>query len=179
MDYPPDRDDGENQVREEAADAGKVGCPAGGGSRRAGGLHPVAEVAVTSRAALLRHPLAMAGVLIATASGVVFVVLLVALGAGLFNNPYAGLVVGIAVPGMLVLGLLLIPAGVWLQRRTRDEQSTDWPVLDFRLARVRRTTLAIASLTAVNVVIILIGGYSGLHWMESPSFCGQACHTPM
>src|SRR5262249_44492064 len=31
----------------------------------------------------------------------------------------------------------------------------------------------------VNVVIILLAGYGTLHWMESPNFCGQVCHTPM
>ena len=35
------------------------------------------------------------------------------------------------------------------------------------------------ALTAVNVVIVLVAGYGGLHSMESPSFCGQTCHTPM
>jgi hypothetical protein len=34
-------------------------------------------------------------------------------------------------------------------------------------------------LTAVNLVILLLAGYGSLHWMESPSFCGQVCHTPM
>ena len=35
------------------------------------------------------------------------------------------------------------------------------------------------ALTAVNVVIVLLAGYGALHSMESPSFCGQTCHTPM
>ncbi len=26
---------------------------------------------------------------------------------------------------------------------------------------------------------MLLAGYGSLHWMESPSFCGQVCHTPM
>ena len=37
----------------------------------------------------------------------------------------------------------------------------------------------IAALTAVNVAIVLLAGYGALHSMESPAFCGQACHTPM
>ena len=130
-------------------------------------------------APLVRHPLAIAGVLIATAAGVAFIVLVIALVAGLFDNPYAGLVIGIVIPAVLVLGLLLIPAGMWLESRKRGSDSTDWPVFDFRLPRVRRTALAIVALTTVNVVILLLAGYGSLHWMESPSFCGQVCHTPM
>src|SRR5262245_18545259 len=98
----------------------------------------------------------------------------------MLRNPYAGLVVFVAIPAVFVRGLLRIPVGMWLQRRKleRDPSTTsDWPVLDFRQADVRRATLLIAAVTAVNVVIILLAGYGGLHWMESPTFCGQVCHA--
>jgi hypothetical protein len=129
----------------------------------------------------LRHPLAIAGALIATVAAVAFVALVIAALAGLFENPYAGLVVFVVVPAFLVLGLLLIPIGMRLQKRKllRDPGAADWPVIDFRLARVRKATLLVVALTAVNVVILLLAGYGSLHWMESPTFCGQACHTPM
>jgi hypothetical protein len=121
-------------------------------------------------------------VLITTLAGVLFVALLIAALTGLFVNPYAGLIVFVAIPALFVLGLLLIPAGMWLQRRklARDPgASSDWPVFDFRVPRVRRFALLIVALTAVNLVIVLVAGYGSLHYMESPSFCGQACHTPM
>ena len=124
----------------------------------------------------------MVGVLVATASGVVFITLVIAELAGLLQqNPYAGLVVFVALPAVFVMGLLLIPVGVRLQRRrlARDPTAVDWPVLDFRRASVRRTVLLVTALTAVNVVIILLAGYGSLHWMESPQFCGQVCHKPM
>ena len=71
---------------------------------------------------------------------------------------------------------------MWLQQRrlrARSAAATDWPILDFRRASVRRTALLITALTAVNIVIVLLAGYGSLHWMESPTFCGQVCHTPM
>jgi hypothetical protein len=137
---------------------------------------------VTRAVALVRHPLAIAGALLATVSAVAFVALAIAAMAGLFHNPYAGLVIAIAIPALLVLGLLLIPAGMWLERRRRARHGNevrDWPVLDFRSASVRRIALAVTALTAVNAVIVLLAGYGSLHYMESPGFCGQACHTPM
>jgi hypothetical protein len=138
---------------------------------------------VTGRDALARHPLAIAGAVITTASAVVFIALAIAIVAGLFlHNPYAGLIVFVALPAVFVIGLLLIPAGMWLQRRRleRDPSAvSEWPVVDFRRVQVRRAALAMMALTAVNVVIILPAGYGSLHWMESPSFCGQVCHTPM
>jgi hypothetical protein len=119
----------------------------------------------------------------ATVCAVTFAALMIALLTGLFHrNPYAGLVVFVAIPGLFVFGLLLIPLGMWLQRRRllrHPEREADWPVLDFRRPEVRRRALLFTALTAVNVVILLLAGYSSLHWMESPPFCGQVCHTPM
>jgi nitrate/TMAO reductase-like tetraheme cytochrome c subunit len=137
---------------------------------------------VSRRAELARHPVALAGVLLTTLSAVIFVALLVAELSGLFNNPYAGLVVFAIVPAFFVLGLLLIPLGMWLeQRRLRlhPGATREWFVVDFRTPSTRRRALMFVALTAVNIVILLVAGYGSLHWMESPSFCGQVCHTPM
>ncbi len=137
---------------------------------------------MSSRAELARHPLAIVGAVIATVAAVVFVALAIAVVVGLLNNPYAGLVVFVVIPAVFVMGLLLIPSGMWLQHRKlkRDPSAVaEWSVVDFGKARVRRTALAIIALTAVNLVILLLAGYGALHWMESPSFCGNVCHAPM
>jgi NapC/NirT cytochrome c family, N-terminal region len=137
---------------------------------------------VTTREPLVRHPVAILGALIATATAVVFIALVIAIFAGLLENPYAGLVVFVAIPAVFVIGLLLIPIGVRLERRklARDPSAVaDWPVIDLRVPRVRKTTVLITALTAINALIILLAGYGSLHWMESPTFCGQVCHTPM
>ena len=56
----------------------------------------------------------------------------------------------------------------------------DWPVVDLGKQRVApHGLLLVTALTAVNIVIVLLAGYGTLHWMESPAFCGQVCHTPM
>ena len=51
----------------------------------------------------LRHPVALAGVVIATVSAVAFLTLVAADLLGMFTNPYAGLVIFIAVPALFVL----------------------------------------------------------------------------
>ena len=141
VDYAPDGDGGEGQVHQEAADAGQVRRSARRGPRRAGRLHgePEVGVLVTRRQALARHPLAIAGAVLTTASAVVFIALLIAMLAGMLSNPYAGLVVFVAIPAVFVVGLLLIPLGMRLQQRklARDPNAVadDWPVLDFRRAR--------------------------------------------
>ena len=123
----------------------------------------------------------MAGIAITTASAIVFVALAVAMGLGLLANPYAGLVVFVALPAVFAMGLLLIPWGMALQRKRLAHlaEAAEWPVVDFRQSRTRRVALTIAGLTAINLTIVLVAGYGTLHWMESPEFCGQACHEPM
>ena len=136
-----------------------------------------------SREELARSPLAIVGAVITTVSAVVFLTLLLAALAGMFENPYAGLVVFVLIPAFFVFGLLLMPLGLWLHRRkvrlNPAGETEGWPVVDFRVARVRQVTLSIIALTAVNILIVLLAGYGSLHWMESPQFCGQVCHTPM
>ncbi len=80
----------------------------------------------------------MAGALITTASAVVFIALVIAELIGLFENPYAGLVVFLAIPAVFLGGLLLIPLGMWLQQRKLErhpEAAAGWPVIDFGQAR--------------------------------------------
>ena len=117
--------------------------------------------------------LALAGALLTTASGGGRSSrLLIAELVGLFNNPYAGLVVFVAVPALLVLGLLLIPFGMWLEQPPADAR-TRAPTRSgrHRLPVGRRSAaraLLIVALTAVNIVIVLLAGYGSLHSMESP-----------
>ena len=69
---------------------GEVREAAQGGPRCPGRLHAepeVAEALVPSRAALARHPVAIAGALITTVSAVVFIALVLAVGDGLAQQP--------------------------------------------------------------------------------------------
>ncbi len=139
------------------------------------------DVSAHLRLALLRHPLAMAGVAITTATAAIFVALAAAMFLGLLDNPYAGLMVFIALPALFVLGLILIPLGMRMQRRAlaAGRAAAAWPVIDFGRERTRRVAIVVTALTALNVVIVLVAGYGTLHWMESPEFCGAVCHEPM
>lgn len=129
----------------------------------------------------MRHPISLAGLLLATLGASGFLALGAASAFGLFSNPYAGLLVFIAFPALFVIGLLLIPLGARLQRRAlaRGVSVDEWPVLDFRQHTVRVRAFIAIALTVVNIAIVLVAGYGSIHWMESPSFCGQACHTQM
>src|SRR5579864_7910008 len=57
-------------------------------------------------------------------------------------HPYIGILVFLILPGIFVLGLLLIPLGIWLRRRTLREAGTlpqIYPAINLQLPVVRRT----------------------------------------
>ena len=60
-----------------------------------------------------RNPISLAGAAIATAMAVLFLVLLALEAGGQLRNPYLGLLLFVAVPAVFLLGLLLIPLGIW------------------------------------------------------------------
>lgn len=126
--------------------------------------------------------ISLIGAAIATVMAAIFLILLALELLGFLANPYIGLLLFVAVPVLFVLGLLLIPAGAWWharRRRSYPETSTPWPVIDLRDPRQRAVLTGVLALTLVNLVIVSIAAYGGVHYMETSEFCGQVCHTTM
>ena len=49
-------------------------------------------------------------------------------------------------------------------------------VLNLNDPRQLRITAIVAGLTVVNVLIVALAGFQGVHYMDSVQFCGQVCH---
>src|SRR6185295_3658137 len=132
---------------------------------------------------LIRSPLAVAGMVLTTISAVLFLVVFLADLFGLHTNPYIGLIFFVLLPGVFVLGLLLIPLGAWIERRRRlaGKPPTElrWPRIDLNDGSQRRMAVAIFALTMANIVIVSLGAYRGVEYMDSVQFCSSACHTVM
>jgi hypothetical protein len=97
-------------------------------------------------------------------------------------HPYIGLLVFLILPGIFVLGLLLIPLGIWLKRRSlrsSGQLPQSYPAIDLRLPMVRRTIEWVALATVINLLIIGTASYRGVEYMDSTSFCGTTCHQVM
>ena len=97
-------------------------------------------------------------------------------------HPYVGLLVFLILPGIFVLGLLLIPLGIWLRRRSlrvSGKLPGIFPAVDLGLPVVRRTLEYVAAATALNLLIIGTASYRGVEYMDSVSFCGTTCHRVM
>jgi hypothetical protein len=128
---------------------------------------------------LTRTRLGLLGALITNVAGVLILTLLGMSLVGFEGGPYFGLLAFVGLPTVFVGGLLLIPVGGWLERRrVARGGSPALPVLDLNDASIRRKALWVAGLTVVNVILVAMASYRGVHEMESPAFCGS-CHSVM
>jgi hypothetical protein len=132
----------------------------------------------------LRHPLSLAGAALATVAGVLLAAIFSASFLGFQGSPYLGAVAYVALPALLVLGLVLIPVGAGLARRARarraaaGEPEPRLPVLDFNSPRLRLAALVVLALTTVNVLLLVAASYKAIEVMDSSWFCGS-CHSVM
>ena len=97
-------------------------------------------------------------------------------------HPYIGLLVFLILPAIFVLGLLLIPLGIWIRRRGLRGRGTlpeTYPAINLGLPVVRRTFEWVGLATLLNLLIIGTASYRGVEYMDSTSFCGTTCHTVM
>jgi hypothetical protein len=97
-------------------------------------------------------------------------------------HPYVGLLVYLILPGIFVLGLVMIPVGIWFRRRSlrgSGELPAIFPPIDLRLPVVRRTLEYVGAATLLNLMIVGTASYRGVEYMDSTNFCGKTCHTVM
>ena len=97
-------------------------------------------------------------------------------------HPYVGILIFLILPGLFVLGLLLIPVGILLRRRKltgAGELPLAYPEIDLRVPMVRSGLLFIGVATVLNILIFTFASYQGVSYMDTTTFCGQTCHTVM
>lgn len=130
-----------------------------------------------------RNPLTMLGAAITTSSAFTLIGFwLFDIATGGTIHPYVGLIFFLILPGIFVIGLLLMPAGALWHRLRLIRSGTlpaQFPKVDFSLKDVQRVFVWFGSLTLVNVFIFSIASYRGVEYMDSARFCGQTCHTVM
>jgi hypothetical protein len=123
----------------------------------------------------IRHPLGMAGVVLAGASAAVMLTIVALDLLGFHTNPYTGVLVFLILPGLFVAGLALIPVGLLRERRREGV----FPVLDLNLESHRGRLLGFVILSVVSLVILGTASYRSVEYMDSIQFCGQTCHSVM
>lgn len=132
---------------------------------------------------LFHNYLSFSGAAIAIASLCSIVLLILIELSGHTNSAYLGIFAYVLLPAGLVLGLLVIGAGMlWERRRRRrlsPEEIAAFPRIDFNNPYSRRAFFSFIGLSMVFVFMSAFGSYRAFEHTESVAFCGQTCHETM
>ncbi len=129
------------------------------------------------------NPLSLVGTIISVLAFVL--IILSVLFSFLFDagSSYLGLFSFILLPALLVVGLILIPIGMYRAirraKKAKEPVSTKWLVIDFNDPRYRNAAAIFVVGTLVFMLITAVGSYEAYHYTESVEFCGQVCHRVM
>lgn len=122
------------------------------------------------------------GAMIALVTGITGAVLL-GISLTLEPNPYFGIFLYTIIPGVLIVGLLLIPAGMFMEwrrwKKAGEQEVPAWPRIDLNRPAHRNATIVFVVGTLLFAVMSAVGSYEAYHYSESVSFCGTACHDVM
>ena len=127
------------------------------------------------------NPISLAGGAITTAAGVTMIgYWLVELIGRPNDNPYLGIIFFLILPALFILGLALIPIGIFLRRRVllkAGQIPAAFPKVDFNDRMFRHGVDIVLLATIVNLLVVSVASYRGAAYMDSPQFCGQSCHV--
>ena len=126
---------------------------------------------------LTRNPISLAGTALMFVSAIIFATLLLIEVLGAEGNPYTGIITYLILPALAVLGFLLVMFGIRRERKRGPDAR--YPVLDLNVDLVRKRLVTLILVASVGVVFLAAATYEGFHVMESPSFCGETCHSVM
>ena len=128
---------------------------------------------------LLRNPVSLAGVALAIVSIANIFIFFLIDQIATRPSPYIGILAYMVSPGFLILGLLLMFAGVMLERRKQSTPSAFYPRIDLNDRTQRSAVISFATFLIVFVAVSAAGSYKAYEFTESTSFCGQLCHNVM
>jgi len=129
------------------------------------------------------NPISVVGAVLTTSAGIMLVAFWAFdLFGGRPIHPYAGIVLFLILPGLFVLGLVLMPIGLWWRRRSirrRGEVPAEYPPVHLSRPALRNAAMFVAVATILNLAIVGTGTYRGIEYMDSQQFCGMTCHKVM
>ena len=131
---------------------------------------------------LIRNPISLIGIALAAVAfiNIVFLALIDILSSQ--PSPYIGILAYMVAPGFLILGLLLIPIGIIVERRHRLKAAGaphHYPSLDLDNPAQRSTVAFVLAFVVIFSLMSAVGSYKAYEFTDSVQFCGQLCHTVM
>jgi nitrate/TMAO reductase-like tetraheme cytochrome c subunit len=136
-------------------------------------------------AAITGNIVSLIGTLLIVVSLLLLGALLIMLAMGYEGGAYIGIITFVALPMAFLLGLALVPIGLWWRKRkdaklaAQGQASGHLPVFDLNNERTRGVLIGFVAL-AIPVLALAAGlTFKAVHYMDSTEFCGTACHKVM
>lgn len=126
--------------------------------------------------------ISLVGVVIVTTATVFWLFLLPFSLRGQITHPYIGILIFLLLPTVFILGLLLIPIGIFYRRRrdlAKGRTPPSFPEINWQNRDFRRLVLFIVVTTFLNLIIASQLAYGAVNYMDSTTFCGLTCHRVM
>ncbi len=95
------------------------------------------------------------------------------------SSTYIGLVIYILLPAVMIVGLLIIPFGMFLSRKKVVTPGAPWPKIDLNDPKYRNAFMIFSIGSAIFLFASALGSYQAFHYTESVQFCGEICHDVM
>jgi len=125
-------------------------------------------------------PLGIFGIILTTISFCLMVIGFIVDLFGIITNPYIGIWTYMVLPLCLIIGLVIIPLGVYLRnRRLKEKPDFEEPHLNLENPQDRRYVTVFVVLTIINVSILISAAYEGYRFTDSNYFCALLCHKVM
>lgn len=126
--------------------------------------------------------LSLLGGAITTASAMVLVGFWVVgfFGHGASKNPYLGIIFDLILPGIFVVGLVLVLVGILARRSYLDATNqvpSLFPEVSLKDPVFRHALDVVVVATFINFIIVGTAAYRGVAYMDTVSFCGASCHV--
>ncbi|MHB1130945.1 MAG: cytochrome c3 family protein [Chloroflexota bacterium] len=135
---------------------------------------------------LVHNPTTYVGAILAIASAIIVVALIVIHINSSTQSPYVGIFAFLVLPAFVVLGLLLIPIGMWFENRRRrryaaseTEAPPPFPHIDLNQPRHQSYFGVFMVGTVLALGLLGTAAYQAYTFMETTTFCGETCHAVM
>jgi len=131
---------------------------------------------------LIKNPVSLIGLALAVVAFANIVFLFLVDMVSTQESPYIGILAYMIMPGLLILGLLLMVIGMILERRRRARGVPDaaqFPRIDLNNPVQRSSVAFVLSFIVIFALLSAVGSYKAYEFTDSVDFCGQLCHTVM
>jgi len=98
------------------------------------------------------------------------------------SSPYVGILAYMVAPAIMIVGLVMIPVGMIIERRRRLREVGAPPHfarLDLNNPAQRSTAAFVLSFVVIFALMSAVGSYKAYEFTDSVQFCGQLCHSVM